>query len=446
MRCLRTVAVLCAVASTTAQAAPRVFEPYWLGRPLVQTHLGDRLSQVDDGERRACVATAGIDISASRYLEPDGAETPFEAVRRSRAAHVSVTHDTVTPVARISLKYTVDPAAPVSALLDGREIDMSDRLDPSGDVISIADPTIVRLMLEGRPMALTARSQDTGRTVIDAIPPIDASGLDDCVASLAGAASGMNDGAPPATINTADSDIEPEASMMIGLRLLDPGIGAPTLHAEHAAVCGLEDETRPIQEARLLETRGFFSQIGRALVIRDEGGSIVRVYVQGIFDAQRSSEDEWRVTVSKAADAIDPFGPARVSGCIGASTMALCGMSADGGALELGECFGELLAGDPFGDDPALVPVASPKAFASPRIVASPTVFSPLLGAAPFLSPTGQSRGPSVRGVDSSSDTPPDAAPPIPAIPLPPAGALLASAIALPAALRLRRARAQRLS
>lgn len=427
------------------------------GPALIQEHQGERVSLLRTESGSACVATAGIDLDRSVYLGPDGEAVDPADVRRSRAAHVAVLDEGRGPeTLRVSFKYPVDAARPAYISDGARVIDLRGDLDASGDVATVRDGDLIAdLLAAPASWRLVAYSADTGRRVTDVLDAPSSAALATCAAALAETSlQAADDAAPAAAAREATPLIEPIGFVsdpgspllqqdeppvadgaMIGLTLVDPGPDAPVATVEHARVCGLTDETRPLQRAALIRNRGFFSQIDHALIARGADGMIDRIYIQGIFDARRAPGDVWRASVSRAADAFDPQAEAVVSGCIGAAGHRLCARETpDGLALDM--CFGELLSGDPFAEDPDRfgAPLSD---LLTPAGLATPT-----RAGAPFVLPAGfgaRASAPKPRGVPLAAAPPPDGEGVV-VTPLPGGAVLLLSAaVALCAASRLRR-------
>lgn len=407
---------------------------------MTQTFLSDTISRLDTPSGAACVASAPIDLEAARYVGPEGAETLFETVRRSRAASVQLLHplDDGAPRLRVQLKYPVDKGRPVRLEIGDADLDAARFLEPAGDSLRIAEPgTLARLRAalapDGPGAGLVAVSADTGRRIEDRLPALDLAGLADC----------LKDGAGPRRT--------PRRALSVAFE------AAPTPKTQQspaeARSCAMDDPGGSVHRGRLLGVTGFLAQTRTVHVVFGPDGAPARLYVPGVFDATRAVqragdplrlETPFVADVSVAADRNDPLAPARAKGCLGSSATALCLRPAGEGTYALGPC----VTAQPVAKRPG--PFALPEpAYLNGAAFADGLVPAPVL---PFVVGGGsESDTPSpdltdqslLEGstllVEADSFRPREPSPPLRATPLPAGGLLLAAGMI---ALLLRRRRA----
>jgi len=316
------------------------------GPPIHQRFIGKGASVVRSPAGAACMVSAALDIEGARYLaRGDRAPVDFSEVIRSYAASVQfiAAAPQMAETVRIQLKYAVADGGAPTLEIDGQTYDLSAALETSGDSLLLDDPAVVAALRaaidSGASASVAAVSRDTGRLVIDAMPAIDFTSYDVCRV-IGPATEGAR--APELTNQIAVEYIaEPEAAML----------ATPI----QARACGVTDPSVALYRGRLVQTTGFVSQTEDIFVAFDPDGTVRHAYIPGIFDAALRGDGAYDGGVSIAANSNDVLTANAVTGCLGAAPVAICdqsgliGSGADG-ARALGQCYGDLLAGDPFKD------------------------------------------------------------------------------------------------
>lgn len=305
-----------------------------IGFPIRQEFRGDEVSLVRTPEGAACVLSVTIDIEASRYLAPGTVEpVPFERIIRSRATSAQFIRPVPEgePSLRVQLKFAVHPDGPIVLTAGAREIDLMPVLERPGDSVRLTDPADIAAvraaMQAGGAVGITARSRDTGRTVIDRLEGGAFAALDAC-------ATAYRNGVP-------EPDAPPSNILAIAFTVDETPESRATM--QDARICRVEDPGAALYRGRLDHVSGFFSQTETVFATFTPDGEVDRVYVPGIFEGTRRRDGVLAAQLSLAANGNDPLNPARVSGCLGAAPVALCDMH-DPSLRRFGFCPGTLLA------------------------------------------------------------------------------------------------------
>jgi hypothetical protein len=359
------------------------------GVPMHQRFLESGASVVTTPEGRFCVASRRIAIETSEYRDPDGTAVAFAEILRSPASSVQAVAGPEeagreeAPGFRVQLKYYVAPDTPLILMLGGRIVDARPLLEPSGDSLWIAGgpsadlaADLARAFAAGDPVAVVARSQDTGRAVRDTLPAPDLAALADCRLQLSAPRSEVPSGPAaewPSEDGSAAEAVPPTdlPSSAIGI-VFAAEPGPETLATpEDFAACGMKDPGLPLHLGRIRATTGFFAQTDKVFVAFDEAGAPAQVYVPGVFDAEFDGF-EGSARVSRAADGNVPGAENRVSGCLGAAATGLCRYVDADGSHRLGPCLSDFLpaSGELF--DPAPPPAPSPAWAGWPARVPAP--------------------------------------------------------------------------
>jgi hypothetical protein len=347
------------------------------GVPMHQRFLESGASVVTTPEGRFCVASRRIAIETSEYRDPDGTAVAFAEILRSPASSVQAVAGPEeagreeAPGFRVQLKYYVAPDTPLILMLGGRIVDARPLLEPSGDSLWIAGgpsadlaADLARAFAAGDPVAVVARSQDTGRAVRDTLPAPDLAALADCRLQLSAPRSEVPSGPAaewPSEDGSAAEAVPPTdlPSSAIGI-VFAAEPGPETLATpEDFAACGMKDPGLPLHLGRIRATTGFFAQTDKVFVAFDEAGAPAQVYVPGVFDAGFDGF-EGSARVSRAADGNVPGAENRVAGCLGAAGTGLCRYVDADGSHRLGPCLSDFLpaSGELF--DPAPPPAPAP--------------------------------------------------------------------------------------
>lgn len=317
------------------------------GASLAQRFLGGDASIVTSEAGVACVAGAVIDVEASRYREPDGTFTPFDAVTRSRAASLQF----IAPVgggaetARIQLKFAVGPGPALLQVGDRFVRDIRPWLETSGDSFRIDAPAVLAALRQaaaGGPAAtLTTVSRDTGRTVVDAMPRMSFTAYEACGAGATGLQASA--GGAPTQLPQLVFEAEPT--------------DATRATPDESRVCGVTAADTRLHRGVLRAISGFTAPTDRIFVEFDALGAVRRLHIPGLLDAHRDGLGYgYQARLSVSASSNEPMAANAVTGCLGLAPIALCDLAGDpplamfpGGAPEgvrsAGFCIGALTIG-----------------------------------------------------------------------------------------------------
>jgi len=383
------IAPLPATSSTFTFLAPETRR----GGPIAQTFLGggaENVSVVQTRSAMSCVASRALPIAEASYAAPDGTPVAFDEVTRSPAASIqAIARPGAPETLRVQLKYAPDPARAIEVRLDGRMVDLSDALEPSGDSLLLSGErarVLTEAFRRGSGATLHATSAATGRAVVDRVTAPDMAGLDACVAMLdevpdrpdvpiadlsdfdiavadvAGAFMRGPGAAAPATDSPAADPSASAAGGPAGATAEDEtGSPRPVL-AEPGAAFRLEFTARPDPELRvdartlshcrmrnipdevfvgqLASVTGFFTQTRDVYVAFDDTGALERAYIPGIFDSDLTV-GATEAHVSIAADSNLPDQANTVAGCLGDVPLdtPMCTISDSGsGDYTVAEC------------------------------------------------------------------------------------------------------------
>jgi uncharacterized membrane protein YgcG len=372
---LMTTAAVSAATVTVSDVAAR------RGGPIAQNFLdshGDNVSILATRNGASCVASQTLAIAESVYRAPDGSVVDFADVIRSPASSIQAIGRPDAPVAfRVQLKYSPDPAEPITMEIDGRTLDLASVLEASSDSLWLtgdAAEVLAEALRRGDTPALRATSGDTGRQITDRITSPDMAGLDACLVTLdelldaeglpqmdlaeaalpapyrpdagglaAGALSGIVPEEAITLVVVEEARVEPALPVPVeGLRLEfvarpDPETRIAPSALEH---CRMTDIPETVYLGRLTAVTGFFSQTQDVYVAFDGEGQVKRAYVPGIFDSDLSVGAS-RARVSLAADSNLPDQPNTVRGCLGDALLEapVCVFSEEGeDRYTLAEC------------------------------------------------------------------------------------------------------------
>jgi hypothetical protein len=364
------------------------------GGPIAQTFLAggaENVSVVQTRNAMSCVASRALPIAEASYAAPDGTPVSFDDVTRSPAASIQAIARPGAPATlRVQLKYAPDPSGAIEIRLDGRTVDLSDALEPSGDSLVLTGER-ARLLTEafrrGSGATLHATSAATGRAVVDRVTAPDMAGLDACVAMLdempdrpdvpmaelsdfdvavADVAGffvrGPGAAAAAATSSPAADPSASAASGPAGATAAEETGSQPPELAEPSAAFRLEFTARPDPElrvdastlsqcrmrdipdevfvGRLTSVTGFFTQTRDVYVAFDDNGALQRAYIPGIFDSDLTV-GATSAHVSIAADSNLPDQANTVAGCLGDVPLdtPMCTISDSGsGDYTVAEC------------------------------------------------------------------------------------------------------------
>ncbi len=337
------------------------------GAAIAQNFLdahGDNVSLLATGKGYSCVASHTLPIASSVYVEANGNAVDFKDVIRSPASSIqAIARRGAAIEFRIQLKYSPDPAKPISLDIGDQTLDLMTSLEPSGDSLWLTGADAEALSVafqQGDIPKLNATSSESGRRIIDQITAPDMAGLDACritldellVAQQLTAADLVDPTATVDNTSLAGADQEGEPSTTTGLAgrgLEDAAVlvsveqapDQPTL-PEPVAGLRLEFVARPDPETRIAPSEleecrmsnipenvylgrltavtGFFSQTQDVYVAFDEQGQVQRAYIPGIFDSELRQEGG-SARVSLAADTNLPDQANMLKGCLGDALM-----------------------------------------------------------------------------------------------------------------------------
>jgi uncharacterized membrane protein YgcG len=351
------------------------------GGPIAQNFLdthGDNVSVVTTRNGASCVASRPLAIAESIYRAPDGGVVDISDVIRSPASSIQAIGRPDAPVTfRIQLKYSPDPAEPITMEIDDRTLDLAGALEASSDSLLLtgdAAELLAEALHRGETPALRATSGATGRQIIDRLIAPDMAGLDACLVTLdelldveglpqmdlaeaalpapnrpdagglaAGAPSGIVPEEAVTLVVVEEARAEPALPVPVeGLRLEfvarpDPEARIAPSALEH---CRMTDIPENVYLGRLTAVTGFFSQTQDVYVAFDGEGQLQRAYIPGIFDSDLSVGAS-RARVSLAADSNLPDQPNTVRGCLGDALLEapVCVFSEEGeDRYTLAEC------------------------------------------------------------------------------------------------------------
>ncbi|MFN4156137.1 MAG: VPLPA-CTERM sorting domain-containing protein [Paracoccaceae bacterium] len=360
-------AFLIAAGSAHASTVSMPNVPMPRGAPIAQNFLdshGDNISLLATGNGASCVASKTLPIASSVYVDANGTPVDFKDVIRSPATSIqAIARPGAAIEFRIQLKYSPDPAKPISLDVAGQTFDLAMSLEPSSDSLWLTGTDaqmLAEALLRGDIPNLSATSSVSGRLVIDQITAPDMAGMDACRITLdellsaqklseAGLA-GLT--APLGTTPLAGSHQDDTAPTLAGMAGRDPANAVVLVSVDEAPaeltlpepVAGLRLEfvARPdpdkriapsalekcrmsnipenVYLGRLTSVTGFFSQTQDVYVAFDEQGQVQRAYIPGIFDSELRPEGG-SARVSLAADTNLPDRTNMVKGCLGDALM-----------------------------------------------------------------------------------------------------------------------------
>ncbi len=330
------------------------------GDAIEQRFIGGEASMVRTPRGSACLLSATLDIAASDYFDPSARRrVPFEEIQRSVATSLqAIIEADGAARMRVQFKYSLAPDHRAMLHLPDRSISLDRWREPAGDSVLIDEPEVVRAirdaMRSGAPVRMAARSRDTGRIVVDRLPPTDFAPLDFCRSLL------------PALSH----DEAPDLTNALSVEFVAERDEAFEITPQDARICARTEDGATLYRGALQRTTGFFSQTSKVFVSFDEAGAVASVYIPGIFEA-RAADGGFAADLSIAANSNDPLGPAETSGCLGAAPVEICAYPSEDaapGVTHFGPCFGALAMGDLL-DDPTLLTgdVAEPGAGALAR-------------------------------------------------------------------------------
>lgn len=357
------------IAAGSAQAAtvPTATIPVPRGAAIAQNFLdshGDNISLLATGNGASCVASQTLPIASSAYVKADGTPVDFKDVIRSPATSIQAIARPEGEIEfRIQLKYSPDPAQPISLDVAGQTLDLAASLEPSSDSLwlSGSDATMLADALQrGEIPHLSATSRDSGHLVVDQITAPDMIGMEACritldallsaqklsEAGLAGLTAPLGttplsgipqDDSAPTLAGMATDDpenavvlvsvdaapVEPTLPEPVaGLRLEFVARPDPATRIAPSALekCRMSNIPENVYLGRLTSVTGFFSQTQDVYVAFDEDGMVQRAYIPGIFDSELRPEGG-SARVSLAADTNLPDQTNMVKGCLGDALM-----------------------------------------------------------------------------------------------------------------------------
>ena len=393
--------------------------PSGRGAPLYQRFLDSGASIVSTTERRYCMVSRRIDISASDYRTTDGTVIPFDQVIRSPAASTQVMAgpDGLMGI-RVQLKYSPVPGAGIRLTIGTASEEVAGLLEPSTDSLRISGDLATRLdaaFRDGTVVHLEATSRATGRQVVDVLAAPDMAALMACQGELANLPA---EPLPPlANQVSLDFDASPSVETL----------ATP----EDYRACGMTPTDAPLYLGRIRSTTGFYTHTDKVFVSFDNKDRLDRVYVPGLMDAGFAGGSSGEAQVSQAADGNLPDAENAVTGCIGGAAQQLCHIpQIGGGGHRLQVC--DPLPGES-GSDEQIASLDPAPGGGSPPGRGPNTPPSGGPGISPL--PPGSGGGTGGSGGGGGGNPPP---PPSP-VPLPPAGLLLLMGLAGLAALRWRK-------
>lgn len=387
------------IATGSAHAATVQMEavPVPRGGAIAQFFLdshGDNISLLATGNGASCVASQTLPIASSVYVEANGTKVDFKDVIRSPATSIQAIARPGRAVGfRIQLKYSPDPAEPISLNIGGQIHNLAASLEASSDSLWLTGSDaemLAEALRRGDIPQLSARSSDSGHLVIDQITAPDMAGMDACRVTLdallraqelseAGVAGlsaplgatplargNQDDGAPaligPSLTGHTLHDMagrDPQNAIVLvsadnapsepvlpepvtGLRLEFVARPDPATRIAPSALekCRMRDIPENVYVGRLTSVTGFFSQTQDVYVAFDEQGMVQRAYIPGIFDSELRPEGG-SARVSLAADTNLPDQTNKVKGCLGDAVMEapVCVSSEKGSDLyTIAEC------------------------------------------------------------------------------------------------------------
>lgn len=351
------VATVAAFASGASAATVEAFSPF-AAPPISQRFISSGASVVSDGQQTSCRVFSGIDVRASRYTSLDGETLAFSEVTRSPAAGLWINgSNMLTPESsgaswRVVLKYPVDE---ISVRLGSTEISAKAFLDPAGDSMTFGPRMIEAIEASWRSaeeVRLIGRSQDTGREVVDILVPPSQEDLTACALlqstfskrdepfnsvllqltplgedkgeaserAPAGAdASDAKEVRHTPLFDAASTGVVERGPIRVSWSDRIPG----AIDENRLAGCDMTDlGAAEIERYRVTEVTGFVSQSSEAWMTRDALGGIQQVYIPGVFEAIRDSQNDiWVADVSVSAFANDPFERPVHKGCLGSQRL-----------------------------------------------------------------------------------------------------------------------------
>lgn len=334
-----------------------------IAQNFLDTH-GDNISLLATSKGYSCVASHTLPIALSVYVDANGKAVDFKDVIRSPASSIQaiVRRDAAVEF-RIQLKYSPDPAQPISLNIASQTLDLTMSLEPSGDSLWLtgADAqALANAFRQGDIPKLYGTSRDSGRRIIDQITAPDMTGLDTCRITLDEllvaqqvTAVGLVD--PTAIVDNtllASTGQEGQSSTTTGLTArgsedavvlvsVEQTLDQPTLPEPVAGVrlefiarpdpetriapselekCRMSNIPENVYLGRLTAVTGFFSQTSDVYVAFDEQGMVQRAYIPGVFDSELRPEGG-SARVSLAADTNLPDQVNMVKGCLGDAQM-----------------------------------------------------------------------------------------------------------------------------
>lgn len=344
------------------------------GPPLHQQFLENGASVVRTIGSTYCVVSRRIDIAASEYRDADGAAVSFDQIIRSPATSIQVMD---TPDGnfnlRVQMKYSPDPDAGVFLTIGTAKLDVAEFLEPSADSLRFKEELAGRLVAalrDGVRVQLLAQSRATGRLIKDTLEAPDLAALDACRIDIA---TRPETPLPPlARQISLDFDVSNDPSSRATL--------------EDYRACGMTPTDEPLHLGKIRQTSGFFTHTSKVFVSFDENGRLDRVYVPGLLDAGFSGKSIGDASVSKSADQNIPNAQNAVTGCIGASDMALCDVSATEGTKYRLQACGALPTVDNLADLEGYLPpeVSVPELDTAIPLVTAFAIASPSDGGMPL--------------------------------------------------------------